>query len=208
MARPLSPVPTKRQQKVLDWIKAYTARQGVPPAVRDIGQAFHITPRAVFDHLKALERKGLLQRRHGSARSIILTGVGREPAPAAKSIPVIGRIAAGQPIFAAEDTHGEVTVDAEKVLGRDIYALRVEGDSMVDAGILNGDTVLIRRQDTADDGDIVVALLDDQATLKRLRLHGSSVTLEPANRAYQPVEIKSRELRIQGKLVGVQRWFR
>ena len=192
---------TERQAEILRWIESFAREHGVPPTVREIGRAFGIRSSSVFNLLKTLERKGQLRRCGPGARSLVLKNI----TCGCRELPVKGRIAAGKPIFAAEDDLGTVTVDAELLKGRAGYALRVEGDSMVDADILDGDYVVIRAQDTAEDGDIVVALIEDEATLKRFYREKNRVRLEPANRRMKAIRVSSGEFRIQGKVVEVKR---
>lgn len=196
---------TPRQRETLTWIKDFIRRHGMPPTVREIGGAFRIKSSSVFDLLKALERKGYLRRGELGARSLIL-----EPSPAwrecgCEEVPVVGRITAGRPIEAVEHDRGTVAVRKDLLRGHEGYALEVEGQSMVEAGILDGDYVIVRKQETADDGDIVVALIEDEATLKRFYRENGGVRLEPANQAMAPIHVMSGEFRIQGKLVGVIR---
>jgi len=195
---------TPRQRETLNWIKGFIREHGMPPTVREIGAAFGIKSSSVFALLKALEHKGYLQRGGLGARSLIVKGRKRA-ACHCEEVPIIGRIAAGQPIEAIEDDRGTLTVNRELLGGRGGYALQVVGDSMVEAGILDGDYVIIRKQDTAEDGDIVVALIDDEATLKRFYREGDGVRLEPANGRMQPIHVRTGEFRIQGKVVGIQR---
>jgi repressor LexA len=189
----------------MDWIKGFIAENGMPPTVREIGREFSIESSSVFDLLKALERKGTLRRGKLGARSLIVEERIVKRALNSVEVPILGRIAAGAPNLAVEDPSETITVDGRLGRGRDLYALRVEGDSMKDADILDGDVVIIRRQDTADDGDIVVALIEDEATLKRFHREKGRVRLEPANRAMRPIYVESGEFRIQGKLVAVHR---
>ena len=204
MARAASESLTDRQREILNWIKTFIRKQSMPPTVREIGAAFDIKGSSVFQHLKALEKKGYLRRGELGARSLIVRG--RESIPCnCEKVPVIGRIAAGSPILAVEEETDTVTVEKKLLRGHKAYALRVEGKSMVDAGILDGDYVIVRQQDAADDGDIVVALIDDEATLKRFYRNGDRVRLEPANKRMKPITVDSGEFRIQGKMVAVHR---
>ncbi len=202
---------TSRQSEVLNFIRTFTARHGVPPTVREIGDKFRVTPRAAFDHLKALERKGALQRRTSAGRtSRALTVVGGA-AGAYRAVPILGRIAAGQPLLAEENRDGEVPL-AVSALGPnadDVFALRVRGDSMVDAHICDGDLVLVRRQDSAHVNDIVAAMVDDEATVKRFQRDGDRVILKPEHPTMAPIEVDphERHVRIVGKVVGLLRGF-
>jgi repressor LexA len=206
MPRPFTTQLTARQRAVLEWVRAFIPKHGMPPTVREIGAAFGYRSSSVFGFLKVLERKGYIKRGRG-ARQLSLSERAPALCQACEKVRIAGRIAAGQPIYATEDNLGTVTVS--KAMGRkgSMYALRVTGDSMVDAGILDGDWVIIREQDAADDGDIVVALVGDEATLKYLRREKDRIRLQPANSAMKPIYVKPQDLRIQGKVVGVQRFF-
>lgn len=195
-----------RQRETLDWIKGFIQEKGMPPTVREIGEAFGIKSSSVFDLLAALERKGRLKRGSRGARSLIVAGMDRVDM-AVVDIPVIGSIAAGRPIEAIEDERGRVVASKGLIRGRDTFALRVEGDSMIEAGILNGDYVIIWKQETADNGDIVVAMIEGEATLKRFFLEKDGVRLEPANPKMLPIYVRSGDFRILGKVIGVQRFF-
>jgi repressor LexA len=208
---------TERQRDVLNFIRAFTARHGMPPTVREIGDKFRVTPRAAFDHLKALERKGMLQRRATAgrtARALTLTDAagGRDNVP---GVPILGRIAAGQPLLAEENREGELPIAAAALPGRgeDLFALRVRGESMIGAHICDGDLVLVRRQDSAQPNDIVVALVESEAggeaTVKRFQRDGERVVLKPEHPTMAPIVVdpRERQVRILGKVVGVLRGF-
>ena len=208
---------TTRQRDVLNFMRAFTARHGVPPTVREIGEKFRVTPRAAFDHLRALERKGMLQRRAGpgrTARALTLSEAAGGRTPGA-SVPILGRIAAGQPLLAEENREGELPIAAGALPGapEDHFALRVRGDSMISAHICDGDLVLVRRQDSAQPNDIVVALVEsesgDEATVKRFQRDGARVVLKPEHPTMAPIVIDpgERQVRILGKVVGVLRGF-
>lgn len=206
---------TARQRDVLNFIRGFTARQGVPPTVREIGEKFRVTPRAAFDHLRALERKGMLQRRTApgrTARGLTLTeAAGGRSAIAA--VPILGRIAAGQPLLAEENREGELPIVAGALPGRgeDLFALRVRGESMISAHICDGDLVLVRRQDSAQLNDIVVALVEsdagDEATVKRFQRDGERVVLKPEHPTMAPIVVDPGAVRILGKVVGLLRGF-
>jgi repressor LexA len=208
---------TTRQREVLSFMRSFTARHGMPPTVREIGDKFRVTPRAAFDHLRALERKGMLQRRTSpgrTARALTLSEAagGRT---ARSGVPILGRIAAGQPLLAEENREGELPIAAEALPGapEDFFALRVRGESMIDAHICDGDLVLVRRQDSAQPSDIVVALVasesGDEATVKRFQRDGAHVVLKPEHPTMSPLVIdpSERQVRILGKVVGVLRGF-
>jgi len=208
---------TARQRDVLNFIRAFTARHGVPPTVREIGEKFRVTPRAAFDHLRALERKGMLQRRTApgrTARGLTLTEAagGRANGPSI-SVPILGRIAAGQPLLAEENRDGDLPIAPGALPGRgeDLFALRVRGESMINAHICDGDLVLVRRQDSAQLNDIVVALVEsesgDEATVKRFQRDGERVVLKPEHPTMAPIVVDPRAVRIIGKVVGLLRGF-
>ena len=201
---------TRRQQEVLTFIRTFTAREGVPPTVREIGARFKVTPRAAFDHLAALERKGVLERRATTgraSRSLVLSD--RSRASEVVEIPILGRVAAGVPLLAEENREGALTLATSALPGRgeDCFALRVHGDSMIQAHIVEGDLVVVRRQDSAQPGDIVVALLDDEATVKRFLRDGDRVVLKPEHPSMVPIIVAEGavELKILGKVVGLFR---
>ena len=208
---------TARQRDVLNFIRAFTARHSVPPTVREIGDEFKVTPRASFDHLRALERKGMLQRRAGpgrTARALTLSEAAGGRA-AIFSVPILGRIAAGQPLLAEENREGELPIasSALPAPAEDLFALRVRGESMISAHICDGDLVLVRRQDSAQANDIVVALVEsesgDEATVKRFQRDGDYVVLKPEHPTMAPIVIdpRERQVRILGKVVGLLRGF-
>jgi repressor LexA len=201
---------TSRQREVLGFIRVFTARHSVPPTVREIGGKFRVTPRAAFDHLRALERKGALQRRPSAgrtSRALTLTDVGT--AGAYRRVPILGRIAAGLPLLAEENRDGDVPVAASSLPdgGEDVFALRVHGDSMINAHICDGDLVLVRRQDSAQAHDIIVALVDTEATVKRFERDGERVVLKPEHPTMRPIVVDPREheVRILGKVIGLIR---
>ncbi len=210
MGKPFTNELTERQARVLDWTKDFIHRHGMPPTVREIGSAFGFNSASVFDYLKVLERKGCLKRGKLGARSLILCGNARpsDVEGRSQSVRIVGRVAAGAPIWATEDDLGSITVDADDVRGSDVYALRVQGESMIDAGILDGDIVLIRKQESASNGDIIVAMVDDEATLKRFRRDGRRIKLEPANAAMKPICVQPEQLKVLGKLIMVQRRYK
>jgi repressor LexA len=201
---------TRRQREILGFIKTFTQRHDVPPTVREIGARFHVTPRAAFDHLRALERKGHLRRRATAGRaSRNLTLV--ERAPATREVPVYGRIAAGEPLFAEQNLEGTLPVGVEWLAGQgeEVFALKVRGDSMVNAHIVEGDLVLVRRQPSAEPGDIVVALLDNEATVKRFARQGEAIVLKPEHPTMSPILVRQgqKDFKILGKVVGLVRGF-
>lgn len=198
---------TARQQRILDFIALTVRERGYPPTVREIGEAVGLTSSSsVHAQLANLERLGLLRKDPTKPRAMALAS--DEPQPDGAVVPLVGRIAAGTPILAAEHVEEHVTVPASYLRGSgQHFALRVKGESMVGAGILNGDVVVIHSQNTARDGDIVAALLpgpaEDEATVKRLGHDGPRVMLIPENPALEPFEMVDG--RIVGKVVAVLR---
>ena len=197
---------TKRQQEIFDFIKRYSARYGYPPTVRDIGKAVGLASSStVHAHLANLERIGLLRRDPTKPRAIELldraaAGVRSFVRP---GLPLVGHVAAGQPVLAEENIEDFVQTPAVAGGDEGAYLLRVRGQSMKDVGILDGDLVVVRQQDTASDGDIVVALVGEEATVKRFFRESDHVRLQPENESMEP--IRSREVRIMGKVVGLMR---
>ena len=208
---------TQRQRQILEFIRTFTDRHGAPPTVREIAGHFGFTARAAFDHLKALERKGQLQRRitdRRASRTLTLVSHTRRAAAApsnTREIPVLGRIAAGAPRHAAEEREGTLPVPADWLgrKGDDVFALRVRGDSMIEAHITEGDLVLVRRQASAEPGDIVAALVDGEATVKRFARDGERVVLHPEHPTMRPIVVEPgrADFRILGKIVGLMRGF-
>jgi repressor LexA len=207
---------TGKQREVLAFIRTFVGKHGLPPTVREIGDRFKVTPRAAFDHLRALERKGALQRRPSAGRTSRALTPAEPAARTSHAVPILGRVAAGQPLFASENREGELHIAPASLPGRgeDLFALRVRGDSMISAHICDGDLVLVRRQDSAAPNDIVVALVESEsgegeATVKRFSREGERVVLKPEHPTMAPIIVDPRHtpVRILGKVVGVLRGF-
>ncbi len=198
---------TDRQRQAYAAIRAHLARHGVAPKLHELGRALGIRSRGVVHrHVQALVAAGLVEVEAGRHRGIRLAGV--EAAPGAMALPLLGRIVAGQPLEAIPD---EASVDlGDFFMGPGRFVLRVQGDSMVEAGILDGDMVVVKQAERAADGDIVVALIDgDEATLKRIRHNrDGSVTLLPANRALAPMIYPAARVQVQGVVVAQLRSYR
>ena len=199
---------TKRQQDVLDYLRRAIASQGYPPSIREMCRALKIKSlRGVTLHLDALARKGHLTRSR-AARSIqLLADRTHRALQRVRAVPILGRVAAGAPLLAEGQIEDTLAVD-ERWAGSqgDVFALRVKGESMINAGILSGDYVLVRRQASADDGQIVVALLEDEATVKRLVRERDRVLLKPEHPHMRPIVVeRGAPLRIVGKVIGVYR---
>jgi repressor LexA len=196
---------TPRQKRIYDFIVGAIRDNGYAPSIPEIGKRFKITStRGVFDHLKALENKGYIKR-IGKRAIEIVNPAGRSPFSQATEIPILGRIRAGAPILAGENIEGFLAVANEIARGKETFALKVKGDSMIEDGIFDGDFVIIRRQETAENGDIVCALIENEATLKRFHRQGSEVVLKPANKNYDPITVSKGEFRVVGKATGVIR---
>lgn len=198
---------TKRQQEIFAFIKQYSARHGYPPTVRDIGRAVGLASSStVHAHLSNLERAGLLRRDPSKPRAIELLdravdglkGIVKPP-----GLPLVGQVQAGQPVLAEEEI--EEYIETPAVAGGDEgqYLLRIRGESMKDAGILPDDLVVVRRQETAVNGEIVVALVGEEATVKRFFQERDHIRLQPENAALDPIRV--REVQILGKVIGLMR---
>ena len=199
---------TESQAKVLKVIADFIAENGYSPTAREISEILHITQTSVFEQLSRLEKKRYITRQRGAARTIGILETAESEKPVKNEavklvkVPVLGTIAAGVPIFADENMEGEILVDESNIGKGRFFALRVRGDSMINAGIMNGDLVIIRRQPLAENGDIIAALIDCDATLKRLSLSNGEVFLLPENEKYSPIDVTCREdFRILGKMV-------
>ena len=194
---------TERQRRILEVIRAFTAEHGYPPSVREIGELVGLSSSStIHAHLKALERRGLISRDPTKPRA--LRTENNSPAADALVLPILGRVAAGVPITAQEDVEGEFVLPAGFVpRASDGFMLRVQGDSMVEAAILDGDLILVRPQRSAENGEIVVAMLDGEATVKRFYREAGRVRLQPENRALAP--IYASDVEIVGRVEAVVR---
>lgn len=203
---------TERQQAIFDFIAGIIRSRGAPPTIREIMEAFDInSTNGVRTTLAALEKKGHIRRHARLSRGIELVDRG-ETTPAqydTVGVPVLGRVAAGSPILATENIDSRVHVDRSLLpASGEVFALSVQGDSMIEAGILDGDVVVARQQETADRGEIVVALIDDEATVKRFDPGPDAIRLLPENSSYEPIVVRPDEgidFRIAGRVVGLMR---
>ena len=195
--------PTDKQREVLAAIEQYSEEFGVAPSLADLGAALGVSRATVHEHIGGLKRKGYLANVDGVGRSWRSTLRGSSTS---RRIPIVGRVAAGAPILAQENIEGWLTIDGTSEHDT-LFALRVQGDSMIDAGILDGDLVVVRQQEAANDGDIVVALIDRQdATVKKLERDAGTVRLVPMNSKHDPIVISPpRTLHVQGRVIGVRR---
>ncbi len=217
----MRPPLTERQRQALDFISQCLRERGYPPTLREIGRHMGIrSTNGVNDHLKALERKGYLVREGLKSRA--LRPVDASGGPAANTpggdqeveIAILGRVAAGAPILAEENVTDRVRIDRMLLGahdGREVFGLVVEGDSMIEDGIFDGDYIFVRKQATASPGDIIVALIEGEATCKRFFPEGDRIRLQPANSAMEPIYVRREDFRdvgILGKVVGVYRRVR
>ena len=202
---------TDRQRSILDFLRDFLKDNGYPPTIREIAAHFDLrSPRGVQDHLKALERKGYIRRAPERSRGIELLELGGRRAPAASNVlrlPLIGQVAAGVPVLSEENIEEWIEVDASFAAREGNFLLKVVGDSMVEAHILDGDTIVVSPQETARDGEIVVALVDDEATVKTFYKEPGGIRLQPENANLKPIWVPagSAEVRIIGKVVAVMR---
>ena len=200
-----------RQQRILDFILSTVAERGYPPSVREIAEAVGLTsPSTVHAHLEALQKKGYLRKDATKPRAIAIhyaPDVGRFDSPAAiRFVPLVGRVAAGAPALAQENVE-EVLPLPQSMLGEGtFFALRVRGESMIEAGIHDGDLVVVRKQEDATPGDVVVAMLDDEATVKTLARQGGKTVLRPENASMSPIPV-TPDTAIVGKVVALLRSF-
>ena len=191
---------TKSQQKIYDFLKD-RSQYGIPPSVREICAATGLkSTSTVHAHLKALENLGYISRDAGINRAIHIEGCEQTA-----QVPILGKVTAGLPILAVEEIQGYLPITASQQRGRELFALTVQGESMKNAGILDGDYVVVERTPTARDGDIVVALIEDEATVKRLYRETDCVRLQPENDAFEPIYAK--EVIILGKVISVVRYY-
>ena len=192
---------SKMQQRIYDFLASYIQSRGYPPSVREIGEAVGLkSPSTVHFHLKHLEEAGVIEKGAGKGRAITLTA---PPIPEDK-VPIVGNVAAGSPILAQECIEDYLTFDTGGRTG-EYFALRVRGESMLNAGILPGDLVVVRRQETADNGEIVVAMIEDEATVKRLSRKNGRIWLLPENDAYSPID--GTYAQILGRVAAVVRRY-
>ena len=197
---------SQRQTMILDFIKEEISKKGYPPAVREIGEAVGLlSSSTVHGHLQTLEDKGYIRRDPTKPRAIeILDSSSNMPdIKKVVHVPIIGRVTAGQPILAVENVEGTFPLPADLATHDNLFMLRVQGESMIEAGILNGDLIIVRQQHEARNGEIVVALIGDEATVKRFFKERTLIRLQPENSTMEP--IYSQDVSILGKVIGVFR---
>ena len=199
---------TQKQQEILDYIKNEILNRGFPPAVREICDAVDLkSTSSVHAHLETLERMGYIRRDPTKPRAIeILDDSFQIARREMVSIPIVGTVAAGQPILAEENIEGYFPIPAEYLPKKESFFLRVKGDSMINAGIFDGDTVLVEKKPTASNGEIIVALIEDSATVKTFYKEDGHIRLQPENDTMDPI-IVDDQITILGKVFGVVRFF-
>ena len=193
---------TDRQKKVIEFLKSYVKEHGYPPTMREIGEYFGFTWPAARGHLIALNKKGMIRINPLKSRGIEIIGLRQKDVV---ELPVAGRITAGKPVLAIEEIESHIFVDRNLFKDSDSFVLRIKGDSMVEAGIFDGDYVVVRPQKEITGGEIGVVLIGDEATVKKIAIKKNSITLIPANKTMKPVIYKPDEVSIVGKVIGVIR---
>lgn len=201
---------TDRQKEILDFICQFREECGYPPTLREIGKKFGISSTfGVKRHLDALVKKGYLNIEGSLSRGISVLNNKREDENLFRKIPVVGRVAAGSPILAVENIEGSIVVDPTLMKkNEDCFALKIKGDSMINAGIFEGDIVIVSPKKEAFNGEIIVAMIDDEATVKKFEKKNNKIRLLPENNNYAPIEVEdTKEFAIIGKVIGVVRWM-
>lgn len=197
---------TERQRAILSYIKKEIKTKGYPPAVREIGDAVGLSSSStVHSHLNQLENKGYIRRDPTKPRAIEIMDSQHSPSREMIEVPLVGRVTAGAPILAVENIEDTFPLPLEFINTDDVFMLKIQGDSMINAGIFNGDMVVVRKQNVARDGDIIVALLEDEATVKRFYKGFNHIRLQPENDAYEP--IITRDVQVLGKVVALLRRY-
>ncbi len=197
---------TDRQKAIYDFLLKTIREKGFAPSIPEIGKQFKIaSTNGVSDHLKALEKKGYI-RRVGKRAFEVVNALGKAVLTATREVPVLGKVPAGKPFLSEENIEDTITIPDDIGSG-ERFALQVKGDSMIGAGIMDGDRVILKQQGTAENGDIVCALIEGEATLKRFFKKGGVVTLKAENEKYPPITVSEGEFRIVGRIVGLLRKF-
>lgn len=199
---------TKRQKEILDFLTSFIEEHGYAPSLEEIASHFHLSsPSTVHKHLLNLEEKGFINRESSRSRAVLVSRSPGTPHADAVTLPLLGKIAAGQPIEAVLDTE-TITVPTGLVRGKRTFALQVKGTSMIDEHVRDGDYIIVEQADTANDGDMVVALVDnDSATLKRFYREPDHIRLEPANPEAETIVVRNQPFKIQGIVVGLLRRY-
>jgi len=200
------PTLTPRQREIYDFLLKTIREKGFAPSIHEIGRRFKIaSTNGVSDHLKALEKKGYV-RRVGKRALEVVNSLGKSASTPMREVPVLGRVPAGKPFVSDENIEGIIAVP-EDMAGEKTFALQVKGDSMIGAGIMDGDRVIVKHQATAENGDIVCAVIEGEATLKRFFKKNGTITLKAENEKYAPITVSAGEFRIAGRVVGLLRKF-
>ncbi len=200
------PTLTARQKEIYDFLLRVIREKGYAPSIPEIGARFKIaSTNGVADHLKALEKKGYI-RRVGKRAIEMVNALGKTALMATREVPVLGRVPAGKPFLSEENIEGLLTIPGDMGSGK-LFALQVKGDSMTGAGILDGDRVIVKQQGMAENGEIICALIEGEATLKRFYKKGGVVTLKAENEKYSPITVSEGEFRVVGRVVGLIRKF-
>jgi repressor LexA len=200
------PALTDRQKAIYDFLLRIIRQKGFAPSIHEIGKQFKIaSTNGVSDHLKALEKKGYI-RRVGKRAIEVVNQLSRSAIAATREVPLVGRVPAGKPFLSEENIEGTITIPDDIGSG-ERFALQVKGDSMIGAGIMDGDRVIVKQQSTAENGEIVCALIEGEATLKRFFKKDGVVTLKAENEKYRPITVSKGEFRIVGRVVGLLRKF-
>jgi repressor LexA len=199
---------TEKQKEVFEFLKDFLRKKGFPPTLREIASHFGLRgPKSPQKTLNILERKGYIRKVPGGSRAIEILSYPQFSLTQIFSTPIVGRVKAGEPILAIENIEGYMNLDRSIVSSEDVFLLRVQGDSMIDAHIQDGDFAMVKPQPTAENGEIVVVLIEDEATIKRIFIKSDLIRLEPANPRMQPIVVKKGEkmVTIVGKVVGIFR---
>ncbi len=199
---------TEKQKELFDFLRDFFIKKGFPPTIREISSHFGLkSPRSSQKKLNILQRKGYIRKTPYGSRAIEILNFHRAHLSEVLPIPIIGRVRAGEPVLAVENVEGYINLDRSLVSSEDVFLLRVQGDSMIDTHIQDGDFALVRPQSNAENGEIVVALLEDEATIKRIFMKSDLIRLEPANPNMEPIVVKKGEKKVTiiGKVVGIFR---
>ena len=199
---------TDREREIYNYILNAIKNEGYSPSVRDICNALNMkSTSTVHTYLERLERKGMIQKESGKSRTLRIENEGIHASSTVR-VPILGKVAAGMPILAVENYEGYIDFPrpSSNVTSNDMFALRIQGDSMIEAGILDGDLIIVEKRTTAEDGEIIVALVDDEATVKTFYREADCFRLQPENRTMEPIYV--RELLVLGKVVASMRFYR
>lgn len=197
--------PTNRQTEVLDFLKSFLSGHKYPPTIREVAGHFGISVKGAYDHVKALEKKGLIACDNNRSRAIEILETHADSDNSQVQVPLLGHVAAGMPLFAEENFEGNIPISAMLVGNGKVFALRVEGESMIGAGIMDGDIAVFSQQAQVENGQIVVAMVDEAVTLKRFYKEKNRVRLQAENPAFPP--IYTADVRILGRLVSIIRSY-